>query len=159
MYASDTTPISIDVPLIYSSICRVNYLLFRRWWHVEVAYRIERHCSLWEADALESIVKGLKAIPLLYGDQIQCERIWKKVMQLYPRLSGRGWKIYTGYDRGVLSIVLTNSQNPTPMGTFRAVQIPNPIQSALMAFEAWDNAFGVVADQGGEAPPSRGTMQ
>lgn len=158
MYASDTTTISIDVPLIYSSICRVNYLMFNRWWHVEVAYRIERHCSFWEADALESIVKGLKAIPLLCDDKIQRERIWRKIMQLYPRLSGHGWKIYTGYDRGVLSIVLTNSNNPTPMGKFRAVKISNPIQSALVTFDAWDDAFGVVVDQGGEAPPSRGTM-
>ena len=144
MYALETIPTVVTVPLRESGTFRLKHLIYKSWWHVDVGYRIVGTCSFWEADALEYALKGLKGIARLQHEQIDRERLWQKTLLILHRLMEAGWKVYSGISHGVLSIVLTNGDKPGKDGAFRAVQIPPPAYVALEAINACVDALALI---------------
>ena len=144
MFALETVPTAINIPLRESGTFRLKFLIYKRWWHVDVGYRIVGQCSFWEADALEYALKGLKAIAQLHHNEIDRERLWQKTLLIIHRLMEAGWTVYSGISNGVLSIVLTNGGKPGKDGTVRVVQIPDPAHIAMDVISACVDGLSLI---------------
>jgi hypothetical protein len=98
MYASDATPISIDVQFIHSApveMYELRRMLFSHQQEVAVYVAVHSNCEIWCNAMIHAVGAGLYGVALLTEEPLVRERLWQNVRIILRQMEADGWRVFS----------------------------------------------------------------